>query len=58
MNDTQPREVEHHRRGTASIDGNLQAVCVDYLQMKNFDLRSTTHDSGITKFPHSEKFCS
>ena len=24
------------------------------VQMKNFDLRSTTHDSGITKFPHSD----
>ena len=33
--------------------------CVlDYLQMKNFDLRSTTHDSGITKFSHSDFFCS
>lgn len=37
----------------------LFVQCVfDYLQMKNFDLRSTTHDSGIAKFPHSEKFYS
>ena len=33
--------------------------CVlDCLQIKNFDLRSTTHDSGITKFSHSDFFCS
>ena len=33
--------------------------CVlDCLQKKNFDLRSTTHDSGIAKFPHSDFFCS
>ena len=31
---------------------------LDCLQMKNFDLRSTTHDSGITKFSHSDFFCS
>ena len=31
---------------------------LDYLQMKIFDLRSTTHDSGITKFSHSDFFCS
>ena len=28
MNDTELRKVEHHRRGTASTAGNLQAVCV------------------------------
>ena len=36
MNDTQPREVEHHRRGTASIDGNLQAVCVGLFADEEF----------------------
>ena len=28
MNDTESRKVEHHRRGTTSTIGNLQAVCV------------------------------
>ena len=28
MNDTEPRKVEHHRRGTTSTAGNLQEVCV------------------------------
>ena len=47
--------TEEERQALTEI---FRQCVLDYLQMKNFDLRSTTHDSGITKFPHSEKFCS
>lgn len=47
--------TEEQRQALTEI---FKQCVLDYLQIKNFDLRSTTHDFGITKFPHSEKFCS
>ena len=47
--------TEEERQALTEI---FRQCVLDYLQMKNFDLRSTTHHSGNTKFPHREKFCS
>lgn len=47
--------TEEQRQAVSEI---FKQYVLDYLQVKNFDLRTDTHDSGITKFPHSEKFCS
>lgn len=47
--------TEEERQALLEI---FKQCVLDCLQMKNFDLRTTTHDSGITKFPHSDFFCS
>ena len=47
--------TEEERQALTEI---FKQCVLDYLQMKNFDLRSTTHDFGITKFSHSENICS
>lgn len=47
--------TEEERQALLEI---FKQCVLDCLQMKNFDLRSTTHDSGTTKFPHSENICS
>ena len=46
--------TEEERQALMEI---FKQCVLDCLQMKNFDLRSTTHDSGTTKFPHSENIC-
>ena len=47
--------TEEERQALLEI---FKQCVLDCLQMKNFDLRSTTHNSGITQFPHSENICS
>jgi hypothetical protein len=49
-NDTQPRKVEQHRRGTESTGGNYQAVCFglpisEYRTVINDKNRSTEDQS-------------
>ena len=46
--------TEEERKALLEI---FKQYVLDYLQMKNFDSRTDTHDSGTTKFPHSENIC-
>ena len=61
MNDTEPRKVEHHRRGTASTAGNLQAVCVGLPRCESTTVindknRSTETNRATVLFKGGEMF--